>query len=493
MPTLCQQEAELLILTVLRRIDPYIEDILFTAAHVASISYEFKVDLSQWSRKDIEGSLFVVKRNTQPRFRFIVMNRWNTDVFSRIDAYSKVPQVTSTNAADVPDSLAFLKLFNQNRCLLEGAADVFSRIDAYSKVPQVTSTNAADVPDSLAFLKLFNEMTASILSDESCLLYVFSRIDAYSKVPQVTSTNAADVSDSLAFLKLFNSIHRFLHIISLSAKMNEWILVVYLIRYCIVYFGIVDVFSRIDAYSKVPQVTSTNAADVPDSLAFLKLFNSIHRFLHIISLSAKMNEWILVVYLIRYCIVHFGIVDVFSRIDAYSKVPQVTSTNAADVPDSLAFLKLFNSIHRFLHIISLSAKMNEWILVVYLIRYCIVHFGIVDVFSRIDAYSKVPQVTSTNAADVPDSLAFLKLFNSIHRFLHIISLSAKMNEWILVVYLIRYCIVHFGIVDVFSRIDAYSKVPQVTSTNAADVPDSLAFLKLFNTAMTIGSASNTAN
>ncbi|KAF4397342.1 hypothetical protein G4B88_027082 [Cannabis sativa] len=30
------------------------------------------------SRKDFEGSLFVVKRNTQPRFQFIVMNRRNT-------------------------------------------------------------------------------------------------------------------------------------------------------------------------------------------------------------------------------------------------------------------------------------------------------------------------------------------------------------------------------------------------------------------------------
>lgn len=30
------------------------------------------------SRKDVEGSLFVVKRNTQPRFQFIVMNRRNT-------------------------------------------------------------------------------------------------------------------------------------------------------------------------------------------------------------------------------------------------------------------------------------------------------------------------------------------------------------------------------------------------------------------------------
>ncbi|PWA99256.1 mRNA-decapping enzyme-like protein [Artemisia annua] len=29
-------------------------------------------------RKDVEGSLFVIKRNTQPRFQFIVMNRRNT-------------------------------------------------------------------------------------------------------------------------------------------------------------------------------------------------------------------------------------------------------------------------------------------------------------------------------------------------------------------------------------------------------------------------------
>ncbi|XLR16402.1 hypothetical protein S83_044340, partial [Arachis hypogaea] len=32
------------------------------------------------SRKDVEGSLFVVKRNTQPRFQFIVTNRRNTEL-----------------------------------------------------------------------------------------------------------------------------------------------------------------------------------------------------------------------------------------------------------------------------------------------------------------------------------------------------------------------------------------------------------------------------
>lgn len=61
MPNLDQQSTKLLSLTVLQRIDPFIEEILITAAHVTF--YEFNIDLSQWSRKDVEGSLFVVKRS----------------------------------------------------------------------------------------------------------------------------------------------------------------------------------------------------------------------------------------------------------------------------------------------------------------------------------------------------------------------------------------------------------------------------------------------
>lgn len=86
MPNLDQQSTKILNLTVLQRIDPFVEEILITAAHVTF--YEFNIDLSQWvlplslfsptlfsffpphyllfihlqSRKDVEGSLFVVKR-----------------------------------------------------------------------------------------------------------------------------------------------------------------------------------------------------------------------------------------------------------------------------------------------------------------------------------------------------------------------------------------------------------------------------------------------
>lgn len=50
----------LLNLTVLRRLDPAVSDILITAAHVTA--YSFDQATIQWRRKGVEGSLFVVKR-----------------------------------------------------------------------------------------------------------------------------------------------------------------------------------------------------------------------------------------------------------------------------------------------------------------------------------------------------------------------------------------------------------------------------------------------
>lgn len=49
MPNLDQQSTKLLNLTVLQRIDPFVEEILITAAHVTF--YEFNIDLSQWVRR----------------------------------------------------------------------------------------------------------------------------------------------------------------------------------------------------------------------------------------------------------------------------------------------------------------------------------------------------------------------------------------------------------------------------------------------------------
>ncbi|CAL1367239.1 unnamed protein product [Linum trigynum] len=134
MPNLDQQSTKLLNLIVLQRIDPFVEEILITAAHVTF--YELNVELSQWSRKDVEGSLFVVKRNAQPRFQFIVMNRRNTDnlvenLLGDFEFEIQVPFLLYQNASQEVNGIWF---YNSQEC--EEVASLFSRIlSAYAKVP----------------------------------------------------------------------------------------------------------------------------------------------------------------------------------------------------------------------------------------------------------------------------------------------------------------------------------------------------------------------
>ncbi|XWS52821.1 hypothetical protein CRYUN_Cryun11dG0105100 [Craigia yunnanensis] len=179
MPNLDQQSTKLLNLTVLRRIDPFIEEILITAVHVAF--YDFNIDLNQWSRKDVEGSLFVVKRNTQPRFQFIVMNRRNTDnlVENLLGDFEYEVQDKYLLYRNVSQEINGIWFYDARE--LEEVANLFSRIlTAYSKVPQktkITSTKgefeelefvstmaimdaavsiAADAPDDTAFVNFFS-------------------------------------------------------------------------------------------------------------------------------------------------------------------------------------------------------------------------------------------------------------------------------------------------------------------------------------------------
>ncbi|WOL17728.1 hypothetical protein Cni_G26521 [Canna indica] len=134
MPNLDQHSTKALNLTVLQRIDPFVEEILMTAAHVTF--YEFNIELNQWSRKDVEGSLFVVKRNTQPRFQFIVMNRRNTDnlvedLLGDFEYEVQVPYLLYRNASQEVNGIWF---YNSHDC--EAVSNLFSRIlNAYSKVP----------------------------------------------------------------------------------------------------------------------------------------------------------------------------------------------------------------------------------------------------------------------------------------------------------------------------------------------------------------------
>ncbi|CAK9812631.1 mRNA-decapping enzyme 1B [Anthophora plagiata] len=60
----------------LKRVDPYVKDILETATHVAL--YTFNAVNNEWEKTDIEGALFVYSRNGEPYNSVLIMNRLNT-------------------------------------------------------------------------------------------------------------------------------------------------------------------------------------------------------------------------------------------------------------------------------------------------------------------------------------------------------------------------------------------------------------------------------
>ncbi|KAF6257964.1 Dcp1-like decapping family-domain-containing protein [Scenedesmus sp. NREL 46B-D3] len=77
LPVLDRVKAADMNMMVLKRIDAQIEEIIASAAHVCL--YRMSVNEQQWQRKNIEGSLFLIKRRTQPRFQMLVLNKLSTD------------------------------------------------------------------------------------------------------------------------------------------------------------------------------------------------------------------------------------------------------------------------------------------------------------------------------------------------------------------------------------------------------------------------------
>ncbi|KAL5830798.1 hypothetical protein ACOSQ3_016217 [Xanthoceras sorbifolium] len=187
MPNLDQQSTKLLNLTVLQRIDPFIEEILITAAHVTF--YEFNIELSQWGRKDVEGSLFVVKRNAQPRFQFVVMNRRNTDnlvedLLGDFEFEIQVPYLLYRNATQEVNGIWF---YNAREC--EEVANLFSRIlGAYSKVPQKSKVSSSKSE--------FEELEA---------VPTMAVMDGPLEPSSSASVNSTDVPDDPAFVNFFST------------------------------------------------------------------------------------------------------------------------------------------------------------------------------------------------------------------------------------------------------------------------------------------------
>ncbi|KAL8132085.1 mRNA-decapping enzyme-like protein [Apium graveolens] len=186
MPNLDQQSTKVLNLTVLQRMDPYIEEILITAAHVTF--YGFNIDLNQWSRKDVEGSLFVVKRNTQPRFQFIVMNRRNTEnlvenLLGDFEFELQVPYLLYRNASQEVNGIWF---YNSREC--EDVANLFTRIlNAYAKVPPKPKVS----PNKSEFEELEAVPTSAVIEGPL--------------EPSFTQSASTDVPDDSSFVNFFST------------------------------------------------------------------------------------------------------------------------------------------------------------------------------------------------------------------------------------------------------------------------------------------------
>ncbi|XP_060197060.1 mRNA-decapping enzyme-like protein isoform X2 [Lycium barbarum] len=182
MPNLDQNSTKLLNFVVLL----IAEEILITAAHVTL--YEFNIDNSQWSRKDVEGSLFVVKRSAQPRFQFIVMNRRNTDnlvedLLGDFEFEFQIPYLLSRNSSQEVNGIWF---YNSREC--EEAANLFNRIlSAYSKVP--TKFKLLSNKSEFEELEAFPSMSV---------------IDGPLE-PSSTTSNTADVPDDRSFVNFFSN------------------------------------------------------------------------------------------------------------------------------------------------------------------------------------------------------------------------------------------------------------------------------------------------
>lgn len=86
----------------LKRVDPYVKDILETATHVAL--YTFNADDNEWEKTDVEGALFVYSRNGEPYHSILIMNRLNTNnlvepVIQGLDLQLQEPFLLYRNAS----------------------------------------------------------------------------------------------------------------------------------------------------------------------------------------------------------------------------------------------------------------------------------------------------------------------------------------------------------------------------------------------------------
>ncbi|KAL1558244.1 ubiquitinyl hydrolase 1 [Salvia divinorum] len=192
-PILDEKITKHLNLTVLQRIDPCVQEIIAGATHVAI--YQFDTDTFEWSRKNVQGTLFVVKRNTEPHFQFTVMNRnstenlveslWGDFVYEVHGPYvlyrNHCKEVNGIWFYDTKECEEIAKLFNR---VLNEYYEEPTKLKVYSRESKVEKDDTLEPSSSTAIPKVEKE-------DQSCV-----------EVPSLSQSSTALVSDPPTSLSL---------------------------------------------------------------------------------------------------------------------------------------------------------------------------------------------------------------------------------------------------------------------------------------------------
>ncbi|KAI8057728.1 hypothetical protein BDF22DRAFT_616505 [Syncephalis plumigaleata] len=64
-------------LSVLKRHIPSVKGIIDSASH--AVLYEFEPETREWTKKNVEGAMFIVERDVVPLFGFFILNRLGLD------------------------------------------------------------------------------------------------------------------------------------------------------------------------------------------------------------------------------------------------------------------------------------------------------------------------------------------------------------------------------------------------------------------------------
>lgn len=131
--------------TALKRVDPYVKEIIDTATHVAL--YQFNREDNKWEKTEIEGALFIYSRNGQPQNSIIIMNRLNTNnlvepVVQKLDLQLQSPFLLYRNSRFKIYGIWF---YDKDECVR--IATLLEKL-IEQVPPQIPAT--APVPDSMA-------------------------------------------------------------------------------------------------------------------------------------------------------------------------------------------------------------------------------------------------------------------------------------------------------------------------------------------------------